>query len=85
VSVVIGFSPSSASLSASARIALQVLAADLLPGDSLVVSGYASRNSTLAGRRALTVATFLTGLGETRITQRSDTTSANNKVVVNAR
>jgi outer membrane protein OmpA-like peptidoglycan-associated protein len=81
----VNFSPSSTALSASAKISLQILAADLVLHNSVAVVGYASNDSSLAAKRAFKVAKFLTGLGVASITQRNATSGGNNKAIVNAR
>jgi hypothetical protein len=85
VTITVNFSPSSTALSASAQISLQILAADLVAPNGVVVVGYASKDSSLAAKRAFTVARFLTGLGATSIAQHSVTSGGNNKAVVTAR
>jgi hypothetical protein len=85
LSITVNFSPSSTALSASAKISLQILAADLVLHNSVAVVGYASNDSSLAAKRAFKVAKFLTGLGVASITQRNATSGGNNKAIVNAR
>jgi hypothetical protein len=85
VTLTINFSRSSSTLTGTAQIELQILAADMQPGDVLTVTGYAFRNLSLARKRVLISANFFSSLSNSSLKEAIVTTVASNKVVATAR
>jgi hypothetical protein len=85
VTLTVNFSKGSSSLTGTARIELQILAADMQPGDALTVTGYAFRNFSLARKRVMISANFFSSLSNSPLKEAIVTTAASNKVVASAR
>jgi outer membrane protein OmpA-like peptidoglycan-associated protein len=77
-----GFAAHKATLSASAKSALRVLAKKLIAGASVTVTGYAKGNAALARGRANAVATYLKSLVHVKVTLKTVTRASVNEVTV---
>jgi hypothetical protein len=80
--VAIGFRLRSSTLNSAEHNALGQLATKLAAGDSITVIGYASDNGALAKRRAHEVAAYLLAKVKVRVTIKTVTMTAANKVTV---
>ena len=79
----LGITPTS--LSSMAKNVLDALAKKLESGATLTITGNARGNASLAGRRAMVVATYLESKVHVHVTLKSVTTSTVNKVRVTTR